>query len=458
MEDIMKIKDRISVNAINEGIKYLDKDPVQNFPKLVKWAKKIPMIQTNKNQIVRIEELWADPESPWHVFIEKLLTEINPVMRKKLVTNFAVNAGFVGSKLLQENRIKHDCNIPWAILMDPTSACNLKCLGCWAAEYKKTDSLSYETLSDIIRQGKELGTYMYIFSGGEPLVRKHDLIKLAKEHDDCVFLAFTNGTLFDEDYVKDVAEAGNITFAISIEGFEEETDMRRGKGTYKKVISAMDLLKKYGVGFGFSTCYHKQNEAVITSEEYIDLMIEKGCYFGWFFTYIPVGKDALPELIATPEQRKHAYHKIREYRKTKPLFTMDFWNDGEYVDGCIAGGRRYLHINANGDVEPCAFIHYSNANIKDVTLLEALKQPLFMKYKEGQPFNKNMLRPCPLLDNPEALERMVKESGAKSTQPMDAEDVTDLVSKTKPAAANWAPVADELWEKFGSCKNCPNRK
>ena len=140
------------------------------------------------------------------------------------------------------------------------------------------------------------------------------------------------------------------------------------------------------------------------------------------------------------------YHKIREYRNTKPIFTLDFWNDGEYVKGCIAGGRNYLHINANGDIEPCAFIHYSDTNIHTGTLLEAYKNPLFMAYHDGQPFNHNHLRPCPLLDNPEKLAGMVHESGAKSTDCTSPEDVDDLTAKTKPVAEKWAVTADKLWK------------
>jgi len=453
----MKIKDTTTTTLIKQGIKYLDKDPIQNFPKLIKWARKFPMLDANKVMIDNVEKMWSDEENNWHKFIYKLLTDINPVMRKKLLTNFALNAGFKGSKLLKDNRIKYKCNIPWAILMDPTSACNLNCLGCWAAEYKKNVKMDNDTLDRIIKEGKELGTYMYILSGGEPLVRKWDVLELAKKHDDCVFLAFTNGTLIDDEYAKAVSEVGNLTFAISVEGNEELTDMRRGKGTYQLVMNAMDSLRKYGVGFGFSTCYHSKNIEFVLSEEYYDLMIEKGCYFGWFFTYIPVGKGAVTDLITTPQQRKFAYHKVRELRKTKPVFTMDFWNDGEFVDGCIAGGRRYLHINANGDVEPCAFIHYSNVNIKDVSLLEALQSPLFMEYHKNQPFNENMLRPCPLLDNPEKLQQMVTNSKAKSTQPGDKENVFDLTSKTIPAAKKWAPVADKLWAEFNPCKKC-NKK
>jgi len=436
----------LSKTVIKEAINYLENDPINNFPKLLKLAEKFPMTENDKRIFNGIQNYWEDTDKPWNDYIENVLTKLHPNMRKKLLFNFFFNSGIKGNKLRQENKEKYNCNIPWAILMDPTSACNLNCIGCWAAEYNKTDSMDYNTLDNIIKQGKELGIYMYIYSGGEPLIRKNDILKLAEAHDDCIFLAFTNGTLFDEEFAKNLQKLGNVTFAISIEGFEEATDKRRGKGTYKRIIEGMDILKKYDIGFGFSTCYTRENEEAISSTEYLDFLIEKGCYFGWYFTYIPLGKDAVPELIATPEQREHMYYKVREFRQTHPIFLMDFWNDGEFVNGCIAGGRNYLHINANGDVEPCAFIHYSSANIKEVSLLEALQQPLFKEYAKHQPFNKNMLRPCPLLDNPEMLKKMVQASGAHSTQPIDKEDVVNLTDKTKEAAENWAPVADKLWK------------
>ena len=146
-----------------------------------------------------------------------------------------------------------------------------------------------------------------------------------------------------------------------------------------------------------------------------------------------------------PEQRKIVYERIRAFRNTKPIFSMDFQNDAEYVGGCIAGGRNYLHINAAGDVEPCVFIHYSNVNIHDCSLLDALKTPLFMAYHDGQPFNKNMLRPCPMLENPQILRDMVKRTGAKSTDLQSPESVDHLCDKCEPYARNWQPTADDLW-------------
>ena len=126
---------------------------------------------------------------------------------------------------------------------------------------------------------------------------------------------------------------------------------------------------------------------------------------------------------------------------------MDFQNDAEYVGGCIAGGRNYLHINAAGDVEPCVFIHYSNVNIHECSLLEALKSPIFMAYHDGQPFNKNMLRPCPMLENPEILQHMVHETGAHSTDLQSPESVEHLCGKCAEYAKNWDERAQELWNK-----------
>jgi MoaA/NifB/PqqE/SkfB family radical SAM enzyme len=393
-----------------------------------------------------VRNVLLDENNVWHIFVKKLFEEVDLKVIQKFIECFIVNANLDGEARARAIEEKYDCNVPWAILIDPTSACNLSCIGCWAAQYGGKHNLSYETLDSICRQGKEMGIYFYIFSGGEPLVRKKDIIKLCEAHPDCYFFAFTNGTLVDEELCKDMLRVANFTLAFSIEGDEEATDMRRGKGTYRKVIEAMDLIRKYKLAFGYSTCYHHYNIESVASDEFVDDMINRGCRFSWNFTYMPVGKQAQPDYMVTPEERAYMYRRIREIRETKPIFAMDFWNDGEYAHGCIAGGRRYLHINAAGDVEPCAFIHYSNVNIHDVTLLEALQSPLFMAYRKRQPFNDNMLRPCPLLDNPEMLQAMVKESGAKSTDMEAPENVEKLCTKTVDAAKAWAPVADRLWE------------
>ena len=395
-----------------------------------------------------IRGLVGSKETALNRYLNKALDELDPVVIKTTVLNLGFEAMLSGTKTMHALRKEHGCNIPWVILMDPTSACNLHCTGCWAAEYGNKLNLTYDEMSDIVKQGKELGIHFYMFTGGEPLVRKDDIIKLCEEHNDCQFLAFTNGTLVDQAFCDEMKRVGNFALAISLEGSPEVNDLRRGDGVYQRVMTAMDLLRENGLIFGTSICYTSKNCESVTSKEFVELMIEKGCRYALYFHYMPVGNDASVELLPTPEQRVATKNRIRAIRNLdhgEGLFTMDFQNDGEYMDGCIAGGRNYFHINANGDAEPCVFIHYSDSNIRDHALLEILKRPLFMAYHDNQPFNENHLRPCPMLENPEILQRIVNETGVHSTDLQSPETVEHLCGKCKPYAASWKPCADEAW-------------
>lgn len=444
----------INFAGLRMAYSYLNSDPEKNMFKLLDWVDRLDKKDTLKVQREIFRKIIGDKDNNWYRLILSLWSDIAPGVRKVLFNNFVLNGNLLAWQMQEASRVKYGCNIPWAILMDPTSACNLKCTGCWAAEYGNKLSMSYETLDGIIQQGKELGVYFYIYSGGEPLVRKEDIIRLCEKHSECAFLAFTNGTLIDEKFADEMLRVGNFVPAISIEGFEDATDSRRGRGTYRAVVRAMEILKRKKLAFGASLCYTRYNTDVTGSEEFFDFLIEKGAKFAWFFTYMPVGADAVPELMATAPQREFMYRQIRKFRGTKPLFTMDFWNDGEYAGGCIAGGRRYLHINANGDIEPCAFIHYSDSNIYKKTLLEALQSPLFMQYKMNQPFNENPLRPCPLLDNPGRLTKMVELSGAASTDLIKPEDAGSLSAKCVDTAEKWARSADRIWRESQGCSHC----
>lgn len=440
----MEVAASIKKLGLEKAFQYLYKDPEKNLLKIMDWADRFAGDEF-ESQRKLIREIVTDSKHPYHSFVERVIHEVDPHVMQTTAVNFFLNAALVGWPKQEECRKKYGCNIPWAILLDPTSACNLHCTGCWAAEYGNKLNLSYEEIDDIIRQGKALGVYLYIYTGGEPLVRKKDLIRLCEEHSDCVFLCFTNGTLIDETFADDLLRVGNFVPAISLEGFEEATDFRRGEGVFKKATAAMELLRKKKLLYGISACYMSANFASITSEEFFDSLIEMGAYFIWYFHYMPVGNDALPELMPTPEQRVETYHRIRHYRAAKPLFAMDFQNDAEYVGGCIAGGRRYFHINANGDIDPCVFIHYSDSNIREKTILEALRSPMMMAYHDGQPFNENMLRPCPMLENPEKLREMVGKTQAHSTDLQSPETVEHLCAKCDRYAENWKPAAEQLW-------------
>lgn len=445
--------ERALVSAGIDGVlRYVNKDPQDRRQALLKLTDIVEKVAGNlfqKKSYDTVRQMIQDEDNKWLQYVNRLLDETDPHVAKMTALNLGFEAAYYGTKTIREKRRELQCQVPWLILMDPTSACNMHCTGCWAAEYGHKLNLSYEDLDRIITQGKELGIYFYMYTGGEPLVRKKDLIRLCEKHSDCAFHAFTNGTLVDDDFCREMVRVGNLSLSISLEGYEEVNDSRRGGGCFQKVMCAMDLLKQYGLIFGTSICYTSKNIDTVTSDEFLDMIIEKGCRYTWYFHYMPVGNEAAVELLPTKEQRAYMYHRVREIRGReggKQIFAMDFQNDGEFVGGCIAGGRNYMHINANGDVEPCVFIHYSGANIHEVSLLDALRQPLFMAYRDGQPFNDNQLRPCPMLENPELLREMVHRTGAKSTDLQSPEDVDHLCGKCEDYAQQWAGKAKEIWD------------
>ena len=448
----MSFADSLKIFGVNRALNYLKKNPEENIPKLMNMVNKFAPADLFPAQRAAFDKA-IEEKNNWYQLIMKVY-QLDEGVRDTFFQNFMVNANLQGWPKQEATREKYGCNVPWAILLDPTSACNLHCTGCWAAEYGNKLNLSFDEIDDIIRQGKEMGVYMYIYTGGEPLVRKHDIIKLCEKHSDCEFLSFTNATLIDEAFADEMLRVKNFVPAISLEGFEDANDSRRGEGVYEKVMNAMRILKEKKLPFGISACYTSRNFDDISSEAFLDNIIDMGALFIWYFHYMPVGKDAVPELMVTPEQRVEMYNRIRKFRETKAIFSMDFQNDAEYVGGCIAGGRRYLHINANGDVDPCVFIHYSNCNIRQNTLLECLQSPLFMAYHDGQPFNENMLRPCPMLENPEILPEMVKRTGAHSTDLQQQETPEELTAKTAAYAKNWTPTAEKLWTCSGHCAGC----
>ncbi len=340
---------------------------------------------------------------------------------------------------------KYKCAIPRDILIDPTNACNLKCIGCWANEYDPTQ-LTYEKLDEIMIEAQKLGTMDILMTGGEPLLRKQDILKLAGKHRKLFFGIFTNGHLIDCAFVERMVQLGNISPFISIEGFEEDTDFRRGKGSYNTAISKMDLLKEHDIGFGFSLCYHKKNYKTVTSDEFLDFLREKGAWFGWAFGYRPIGNDADMSLCLNAEERAYVRNTINDYCKRHDFTIIDLFNNGHQAYGCVGAGNGYIHINANGDVEPCAFCHYSDSNLHEMSLQKALQSPFFRAFRNGQPFSKNPLQPCPMYDIPDAIVQVAKKTGAKSTHFSSPESPEAFAHKVNKISKDWDMAAGEEYK------------
>jgi len=408
-----------------------------------KWAKK----DYYQREIRHIRRMFMTDHPSFQV-ARKIMGEINPVQRRKLIETFMINQLLVGTerRAFFSNQ-PNGFYPPGFSVISPSMRCNLSCYGCYSSLHNKSEQFSFDDFDSVLRQQKEMGMFFAVISGGEPFMHKH-FLDICEKHNDVAFLVFTNGALLNYKLISKLAELGNILPCISVEGFEKETDERRGKGHYRKVMEAFDMLHSKNLMYGFSATQTSQNSDLLTSDEYIDIFIEKGCLLGWYFHYMPVGSKPAMELLPTPEQRNHLRERVLYFRKNKAILLGDFHNDGPLVGGCIAGGRKYLHINSAGGIEPCVFFQYSAHNIHTHTLQDALRSPFFSAIRKGQSENKNLLRPCTLIDQPEISRNAVVCGKALPSHEGSETLFKELNTQVDEYSRSYAKIADDVWSKM----------
>jgi len=429
-----EMSDEGLVRIINRGERFFVRD--STIKKQVESVKKAIMENTPTVQMAR-----------------NAMRMLSPKAKEKLVDNLLINAAILGIQKRHTLEEKLGFGLPWFFVISPTAKCNLSCIGCYAGGYQQNEGLPFSEVDRIFTEAKQLGIYFITVSGGEPFIWPK-IYDLFKKHDDMYFQVYTNGTMLNKKNAKRLAELGNVAPGISIEGSREETDNRRGAGIYDKVMEAMDNLTEAGVLHGFSVTMTKLNADTLTSDEFYDQMIAKKCSFGWLFQYVPIGRKPDVSLMATPEQRNKLRLKVQEIRNKKPIFLGDFWNDGEYVGGCLAGARPggYFHINCEGDVEPCVFLQFSVDNIRNKHLLDVMESPFFKALRHEQPYNENgnLLMPCALIDNPEILRKIVKKYNAKPSYNSSLEAVTDkeVTAFLDRYSRDFKNITDPVWEEM----------
>ncbi len=331
---------------------------------------------------------------------------------------------------------------PSFLVIAPGKQCNLHCTGCYAcSDASSAAKLDFDTFDRILTEKEKLwGSYFTVITGGEPFLwkdRGQDLIDMAAKHSSNFFLVYTNGTLINEDLAKRLEQVGNITPAISVEGFERETDERRGKGVHRRILKAFENLRNVGVPFGISVTATRHNWDMVTSDAFADFYFaDQGATYDWMFQYMPIGRKHTLDLMVTPEQRLEMLKRTWHLMRDRKIFIADFWNSGTLADGCISAGRRggYMYIQWDGDVTPCAFIPYSTHNICEVyrnggNLNTLLNTPLMRKIQEWQdkygytqPAEKvnNWFCPCPIRDHYQEVFKTIQECKARGIDP-DAE-------------------------------------
>jgi MoaA/NifB/PqqE/SkfB family radical SAM enzyme len=435
----MTLKEKIKLKSTTTAIK----GAMKIMPKLSdeQWLK---LIRGKIYKLKKKEE--RDFMENLLINIKHKVKDVAPSVREKIVMNLINNAMIQGQPKRQDFAKKYGINPPNHLVISPTMTCNLKCYGCYAWQYSKKSDLPYDVCNRIVDEANDIGIYFFVITGGEPFYWEH-LYDFLEKHNNSFFQIYTNGTFINDEVAEKLAKLGNAIPCLSVEGFKEETDERRGAGTWDKIMNAYDILKKHGVIYGFSVTATRQNNELVVSDEFIDLMVKKGIFVGWYFNYIPIGKEPDLSLMPTPQQRDYRRKRILEIRKTKNITVADFWNDGNLVNGCMAGGKNYLHINVNGDVEPCVFVHFAADNIKEKSLVDIITSPFFMAFRKRQPYSDNLLRPCTIIDNPQVLRDIVAETGAHPTHEGAETIITTLAKPLDEYAAEWKCHADEAWDK-----------
>lgn len=413
--------------------------------KLASILERVAPTPYHRQQVAWLRRLFEE-NHPATRLAMRLLKETNPKVRTKLIHNMLVNASWLGARRRRDLERREGLFAPYSLLISLTMRCNLTCPGCYSATYDESEELTLDEWDSVLEQAKELGTFVVSVTGGEPLLRADDLLTLAWKHNDVVFQVFTNATLVDAELVDRIRDVGNVVLAMSVEGFEEETDARRGRGVHRAVIETMARLRSAGCVFGFATCVTRQNADLVCTDEFIDFYIDQGCYLGWLFHYMPIGREPDLHLMATPEQRDRLRQFALYVRRTRPIFVLDFWNDGVMMGGCLSGGHRYVHINHRGDVEPCVFAHFAVDNLREKPLRDALNSPFFRGIRERKRCTDNPLRSCMIVDQPEILREVVRKFGARPTEPGAELLVTDKAAGLDEYARKWAELADRAWQ------------
>ena len=303
-------------------------------------------------------------------------------------------------------------HVPPFLIASITSSCNLHCSGCYSRcnsateDSEPVDQLSDDDWKRVFKEADELGVSFILLAGGEPLLRR-GVIEAAGKKPSILFPIFTNGTFMTEKYFEEFDKCRNLIPIMSIEGGKEATDNRRGDGVYDKLISNMDTLKQNGIIFGASVTVTTENIREVASESFINMLSEKGCKAVIFVEFVPVSENS-EHLAPGDEDREYLKGEIMRLRKEhEEMVFVSFPGDEKSSGGCIAAGRGFFHINSHGGAEPCPFSPYSDINVKDTSLREAMKSKLFMELQNGGVLRDDHKGGCVLYEKRQQVEELL---------------------------------------------------
>jgi MoaA/NifB/PqqE/SkfB family radical SAM enzyme len=308
--------------------------------------------------------------------------------------------------------------VPPVIILSATMQCNLTCMGCYSRNFSLQNELSFDRMDRLFSEAESLGVSMFVITGGEPFLLR-GLLDLLARHRDLLFLLFNNATLLDSGAARQIGKSDNIIPLLSIEGDAAMTDRRRGNGTHRKVIDAMDMLKKEQAFFGFSIMVTTQNSAIVRQDSFYDDLVRRGCRIGLLVGYVPASEGAPLDLLLSAQEQRTLRKRVRELQRSKSLILMQMPEDEyEQTGTCLAAGKGFVHINAHGYVEPCPFFHWSTHTVQDSSLKEALGSPWLHHIRAKTNFTQIPHKGCALFEHRTELAKTAESLGAIDTETM----------------------------------------
>jgi MoaA/NifB/PqqE/SkfB family radical SAM enzyme len=357
-------------------------------------------------------------------FVNKNLYKVfNPYVVKnplRIPDYIKIANNFERCEKLRENYLKRGIMIPPVLILSITSKCNLKCKGCFAYENGNiskniAENLTLDQWKKIVKEANEIGVFCFFLAGGEPLLLDN-LFQLCEEFPRNIFVLFSNGILFDDEIIKEVSKFPNFVSLLSVEGDEQMTDFRRGKGTFKKVIENLKIFEKKKIISGIAVTVTRSNFKFWMNEENIDYFIDNGIKICVLTEYIPEKPDddtAFAMLLK--EEREEFRNKVLKFKETKKMLIIHSPGDEESFGGCVSAGRGFAHITPYGDLTPCPIANIATHNLKNSTLLEALQSDLFEKIRSEENLLEKSEGPCALFEKYKEVEELRKRVGAYRT-------------------------------------------
>jgi len=314
---------------------------------------------------------------------------------------------------IRENWEERGIHVPPFMIASVTRQCNLNCTGCYAHAQQRINhrEMSSARFNELMDEARELGFAFALLAGGEPLTRPN-ILDTTETHPQIIFPLFTNGLLLSDPMLDRLGKQKNVIPVLSLEGYEQETDARRGQGVYGNLLRAMKAMKARRMFFGISLTVTRSNFQLVTSESFVHQLVKDGCRLFFFVEYIPV-KESTEDMVISSSQREGLELRMRELRRTFNRVFISFPGDEQSYGGCLAAGRGFVHVSPDGGLEPCPFAPYSDTNLEHSSLKQGLASVFLNGIRESDEHLEETEGGCALWNKRDWVQSLLLKSRTK---------------------------------------------